>query len=786
MFIKNAIAFFILLLFCFSQGFAQDIIRGYVLDELKEPLIGANVTIKGFSGGTITDVNGNFQITLPEGSNTLIVSYIGYTDQEVEIAGDGILEIILEEQSEMLSEVTVRGFVGAVGQARRRAESVQKIPESVVTLASDQIEATGINNIQSFATLVPNVSFQTSQNVGVNFINVRGIAQIRNGESPVAFVIDGVNIPDANLINQELHDLAMVEVVKGPQGTLYGKNAIGGAINILTMAPTNYSKNRLTLGYGNGNSIKAQLSSSGALSKEKVYYRLSASYKDSDGVIDNVTLGEPVDFLRDISLRGQLKFDLNSNFSATVGLQYSDTEGGGTYYSHSAVGIQLDANDFENNIIDDDQRGISTLDNTFGFLKLEYNLGNSIFRSVTSFNSAERNHVGDLDFVPADILRQDQDSNSSTFNQELRLSSTDSDSKLSWELGAFYQNSDKFLFTEATADVGFFGDPPVPTGQQSTFAILSDFTNSFRTIAFFAFFDYKLSDNLTVSAGLRFDNDQISQDNLLLNITPEKSQSELQPKLSLSYQATENVLIYGNYGRGYRSGGFNSDATDLFDAEYDGETSNNFELGLKTSTRDNRFIFNASAFYVDFNNQQQYAVAFGQAGLVLGNYNFPETTVSGIEADLKYRASNYLDIFAGFGLTSSEIEDGGTAGTLDRSGFVGNTTPFVPRTTWNIALQSQFPISDRIELQGFLNLNNKGRIYWHEDNIDFSDAYSLLDGRIGVAINEKFNITLWGNNIFNTEYYQEYNAGEISGSAAGDIAWVGKPRTFGLDLSVRF
>ena len=174
----------------------------------------------------------------------------------------------------MLSEVTVRGFVGAVGQARRRAESVQKIPESVVTLASDQIEATGINNIQSFATLVPNVSFQTSQNVGVNFINVRGIAQIRNGESPVAFVIDGVNIPDANLINQELHDLAMVEVVKGPQGTLYGKNAIGGAINILTMAPTNYSKNRLTLGYGNGNSIKAQLSSSGALSKEKVYYRL--------------------------------------------------------------------------------------------------------------------------------------------------------------------------------------------------------------------------------------------------------------------------------------------------------------------------------------------------------------------------------------------------------------------------------------------------------------------------------------------------------------------------------
>lgn len=171
-------------------------------------------------------------------------------------------------------------------------------------MTNEQIEATGINNIQSFATVIPNVSFQTSQNVGVNFINVRGIAQIRNGESPVAFVIDGVNIPDANLVNQELYDLAMVEMVKGPQGTLYGKNAIGGAINILTLAPTNYFKNKLTLGYGNGNSLKAQVSSSGPFVKDKVFYRLSGSYKKSDGVIENMTLGEPVDYLDDLSLRG--------------------------------------------------------------------------------------------------------------------------------------------------------------------------------------------------------------------------------------------------------------------------------------------------------------------------------------------------------------------------------------------------------------------------------------------------------------------------------------------------
>lgn len=764
----------------------QQIVKGYVLDNDKNALIGATVVVKDTGAGTITDVNGNFQLSVPEGNNTLSISYTGYTTQEVEITGGNKMEIVLQQNSEMLDEVVVSGFSGAVGQARRRAESVQRIPESVVTLTSDQIEATGINNIQSFATLIPNVSFQTAQNVGVNFINVRGIAQIRNGESPVAFVVDGVTIPDANLINQELYDLAMVEVVKGPQGTLYGKNAIGGAINILTQKPTNYSKNRLTLGYGNGNSLKAQLASSGPLVKDKVYYRISGSYKDSDGVIDNATLGEPVDFLTDLSLRGQLTFDMSSRFAATVGLQYTDTEGGATYYSHSANGLQLDANDFENNIIDANVRGTSTLDNTFGFLKLEYNLGSSVFRSVTSINNANRNHMGDLDFLPLDILRQLQDSDSKSFNQEFRLSSSVSDSKLSWDLGAFYQNSEKELYTEATADLGFFGMPPAPTGTQSTFALLSDFTNTFQTVALFGFLDYKLSDNFTISAGLRYDNDNIKQDNRLLDTNPEKSQSELQPKLSLAYQATDNILLYGNYGRGYRSGGFNSEATDLFDADYEGETSNNFEVGLKTSSQDNRLIFNAAAFYVDFSNQQQYAVTVGSGGLILGNYNFPETTVSGVEADLKYRTSNYLDIIAGFGLNNSEIKDGGDAGTIDRSSFVGNTTPFVPKTTWNIALQSNFPISDNLDFLGFVNLNNKGEIFWHEDNNDTSDPFSLLDGRLGISINKKYDVTIWGNNIFDTEYFQEYFAGEVSGSAAGDIGWIGKPRTFGVDLNIKF
>lgn len=762
---------------------AQSVVKGNVVDENNDPLIGATIQSDDATTGTVTDIFGDFSMTLPEGTSSIIISSVGYKTQSVVINGS-ILTIKMMEDSEVLDEVTVTGFAGAVGQARRRSESVQRIPESVTTLTSSQINTSGVTNVQSFATLVPNMSFQTSQTPGNNFVNVRGIAQIRNGESPVAFVIDGVTIPDANLLNQDLYDLAMIEVVKGPQGTLYGKNAIGGAINILTNPPSNVSKNKFTVGYGNGNNLKAQLSSSGAISKDKVYYRLSGSYRSFDGLIDNITLGETVDFSKELSVRGQLKFDLSSTFTATLQGQYSETEGGATYYSRNPAGGQLDANDFETNVVDADQRGVGTLDNSFLALKLEANLGKSIFRSVTSYNKADRDYSGDLDFNPADVLRQTQQSNSNSFNQEFRLSSTNTNSPMSWDVGAFYQRSDKFLFTEATADFGFFADPFTATGTQSILANLSDFNNVYSTIALFGFSDYKLTDKLTASVGLRFDSDNIKQENRLLSTNPEKTQSELQPKLSLAYQGSDQVLVYANYGRGYRSGGFNSDSSDLFDAEYDGETSNNYELGLKTTSKNQRLIFNAAAFIVDFKNQQQYAVSLGTGGLVLGNYNMPETQIFGIETDLKFRTSKYLDIIAGFGYNTSEIKDAGTAGNIDRSSFVGNTTPLVPETTFNIALQSTIPVSDNTNLIGFVNLNNKGRIYWHEDNIDRSDPFNLLDARFTLAMN-KFNVSLWGNNIMNTEYFQEYYSQEVSGGG-GDIGWIGRPATFGVDISVNF
>lgn len=239
-----------------------------------EILLGVNVVEKGTLNGTTTDVDGNYSIQVNE-SSTLVFSFLGFKTIEVVVNGETKIDVFIEEDASQLDAVMIREFSDIIGQARRRAESVQSIPESVVSFTEKDNETKGINNVQTFTDQIPNFNFTTLQNVGSNFITVRGISQIRNGDALVAFIIDGVTLPDANLLNQELFDVALIEIIKRPQGALYGKNAIAGAINIVTNEPTNTFKSKAQIEYANGNLLKAQLSSTGPIIENKLFYRVS-------------------------------------------------------------------------------------------------------------------------------------------------------------------------------------------------------------------------------------------------------------------------------------------------------------------------------------------------------------------------------------------------------------------------------------------------------------------------------------------------------------------------------
>ena len=780
----------ILLLFLLTTtlSFSQITVLGNVTDNRGEPIPGANVIVKGTSKGVISDFNGNFQISTTSNNTILEFSFLGFETQEVKVDGKSRIDIILIESLESLNEVTIQGFSGVIGKSRKRTENIQTTAESVTALNSEGIESAGITDVSSFATLVPNLKFNSAQAVGLNFITVRGIPQVRGGDAPVAFVIDGVTIPDPSLLSQELYDLALVEVVKGPQGALYGKNAIGGAINIYTKEPTNKMSNRVKFGVGNGGNLQAQFVSSGAISKDKVFYRFSTQYKTFDGLLTNDFLNEKVDFSEDFNIRGQIKARLSDNFTVAATYQHFKIDGGATYYSVNPIGFDgefpggvLNPNPSEgNNVIDADVLGRSDMINNYGNFKMDYNLGSVKLQSITSINKVERSTIGDLDFLSLDGLTQGEEITTKTFNQELRINNTNTDTKFDWSLGGFYQKIEKDFYSNGTTGVDFGGPDAYDT---------ADYVNETTTVALFGFGDYKLTDKLTVSAGFRYDIDQLGQFNDIF-ITPEdRDDNVFQPKLSLSYQASKGTLFYANYGRGYRNGGYNAEATDLFNAEFSPEISDNYELGFKTTSWNDRLIFNGSIFSTKLTNQQQYILDLNT--FIAGVYNYDDSKIFGFELESRARLSKYLDIFASFGSADAEIVEGGTTGgvdgtTTDNSNYNGNKTPFVPVSTFGIGLESSFNLTDSVKFNGFVNLDTTGKTYYHESNLakHTTAAYSLLDARIGFSY-KNWRLDIWGKNLTDKQYYQEFSPGEFVGSP-DDVAWRGRPLSVGTAISLKF
>jgi len=780
------------LLFLPLIGWSQQVTISGTVADVQEPLPGVNVIEKGTLNGTISDFNGNYEITVSSKDAILVFSYVGFKTQEIAVADKSIIDHILEEDAAALDEVVVKGFTGIVGKSRRRTESIQTTAESVTALNSVGIEKAGITNIASFSNLVPNLKFNTSQAVGINFITVRGIPQIRGGDAPIAFVIDGVTIPDPSLLNQELFDLALIEVVKGPQGALYGKNAIGGAINIFSKEPTNTISNKLNLGYENGNTRVGQFVSSGALKKNKIYYRFSALYKDADGLLTNEFLDQKVDFKKDINLRGQIKANLSNAFKAAITYQYYKVDGGATYFSVNPTGNlfvpgtpggALDPNPRDgNNVIVSNRLGVSDLINNYTNLKLDYNFENVKLQSITSYNKVERSTQGDFDFLEADDFTQNEITSTETFNQEIRLQNRNTTGKFNWSLGGFYQKTEEPLFQD-----GLVRD--FDTFEQFN-VIASNVVNETTTIALFGFSDYKLTDKLTASFGFRYDFDTFSQEDLLFDISSERKVDVFQPKASLAYQANEKALFYFNYGKGYRTGGFNPGFTSLFNRDFKDEITDSYEVGYKTSWWNNRFIFNGSFFYTDFQNQQQFILDLGE--FIPGIYNYEESRIIGFEVDTRLRLTKFLDVIANYGFVDAKIIEGGVTGGIngdatDNTVFNGNKSPFVPVDNLTFGLESSVDLSEKLQFNGFANWSTTGKTYWHESNRPehATDAYSLLDARIAFKYNKKWELAIFGRNLLDTQYYQEFSPGEFFGSPE-DVGFRGQPLSIGAALSVRF
>ena len=390
-------------------------------------------------------------------------------------------------QAQILEEIIVT--------ARKRDENLQDTPAVISAFTEDMLENIGVSSMRDYAQLVPNMFMIETQNSSFTFVNIRGITQMRNTDPSVAIVIDGVLSTNAIGMSQELFDIQQIEVLKGPQGALYGRNSVGGAINITTKRPTEEVEGFFRAGAGNGDFYKVQGAISGPLAEDNLYGRLAFSYSDSDGVRPNVATGDKSDSRESLSLRGRLIWEASDNFEVDLRASVSLDEGSALQFSDGtpawgpfpgnpnvsfACGLGIFApvslqclagpirfgetpfiqnpnnpaaglfNADVNNTNKEVETSVNGIDerelyNLSAMLTLDLDIGT--LTSVTSFDKATNSARGEPPpRTPTLAFLNTQWRDTETFSQEIRLTSPD-DQPLRWIVGGYYLNTDSFLST---------------------------------------------------------------------------------------------------------------------------------------------------------------------------------------------------------------------------------------------------------------------------------------------------------------------------------------------------
>ncbi|MEW9798370.1 TonB-dependent receptor [Alteromonas sp. CYL-A6] len=694
-------------------------------------------------------------------------------------------------------------------QGTRRSTKLQDAPVSMTAFTELDIERSGIDRPADFIGLTPNVTLIETQNAGMAFITIRGISQNRDTQPSVAVIVDGVQQTDAGQFQQELFDIQQIEVLKGPQGGLYGRNAIGGAIVINTKDPTEYTQGKIRLGVDNGPGYRVQAGLSGPLGEDWAY-RISGSFYDTDGYIENTFLGENSDPLRDLSFRGKALWFVNDNLEVDFRGYYSALETQPFNYR-----ITFDVNE----VLDPrtNNPGINDRDLYGGSVKITYtDEDGGTWTSITAYDRSKELIAGDAyDFLPVEesflynlllgfgvpeefSYDQNQISNfgSKNWSQELRYTSPDSE-RFKYIYGVYLVDTEQLQQNGARADFGLGFASPLswistdPRNPQLNF--LSDLRNNFAW-AVFANMSYEIDDQWSVDASLRYDRDEREN----LTQTPqefipnvpgfpvgvegevrERTFSEWQPKVTLTYKPIDEFTMYGGYSVGFRSGGFNQTGSDavagaagIFGIKefYEAETASTWELGGKFTLADNT-VRGGFALYSTISENTPFFV-FLQENSTQNIGTIDESELNGFEFDITATPLPGLRVVAGFGYVDSEITEYGDPAA------VGNQTPAVSKTTVNLGAEYRQDLSDGItSLIYRLDYQRLGETNFDIYESTTRDPVNLVDARITYDT-ENWSLSLWAKNLFDKQYNAEWSP--------GGFVYRARPRVYGLTYNYKF
>lgn len=694
--------------------------------------------------------------------------------------------------------------------ARKRDESYQDVPVTVNVFTEAAIESAGIQKPSDFIALVPNMTLVETQNAGNAFVVIRGISQARNSEPSVAVLVDGVLETNPQEFNQEIFDIEQIEVLKGPQGALYGRNAIGGAILIRTREPSDEFEGVVKLGAGNGDSYRAQARLSGPVGgSDTLSYRASANYYDTDGFLPSTFLGGKADPVEDFSARLRFLWRPNDRFSGDLRFAYNDLKTRALYFviprddesnPFSTFFTPPNANDVTSPIQIDNE-GVNDRELFNASLKLDFGVGAGTLTTVSSYNTTEELLTGDaFDFRPAANsifmalfgfdLNQSQFLDIEAWSQEIRYTSPTT-GRFHWIAGAYFVHTDRFIATGNMIDDGtgvfpVFREPRL-TGNNPSATFLAD-TQDNDAWAVFANATIEVSDQFEIDAAVRYDEDQRENTtNTPTAFLPDPSAftgevrkhtfSETQPKITLRYEPSETVTIYGGWSRGFRSGGFNqtgvgavADANNVFGVDdlFRAEVADTAEVGVKMQFLDGRVRTGLSLYHTDSENSYFFVFLAANSTQNLGNL---DADYEGAELELSARVTDHFDVYASYGYTNSKITD------MEDPSVIGNEAPLVCRSTVNVGAQYRYPIGDGLELSLRADYRRIGRTWWDPANSTSRDPVDLVDARLGLDA-RKWSATVWARNLTDEEYNTEFSP--------GGFLYRALPRRYGVELEYRF
>jgi iron complex outermembrane receptor protein len=669
--------------------------------------------------------------------------------------------------------------------ARRREERLLDVPDSVTVLSSTSIERARIRSVKDIAPFVPNFSIVDAQQPGVAHINVRGVGQTRNSEPPVAVVIDGVQISDAYQVTQNLFDIERIEVLKGPQGAVYGRNALGGAINITTRAPANEWAGSMRAGAGSASDYTAGGAISGALVPDTLLFRVGAHAQSFGGDVSSPNTPRRAK-ANELDGRGARFVVLaKPSGKATLDLRISHdfTESGAPWYALVPAGAAPD----EPRAYDSDFPSHASRTLTDAAVKATLQLDRIQLASVTAWSKVGTRIDTESDFTPADGLSAEQRLGAEHWSQELRASSPE-DAILKWLAGIYYLNTHQQLDTRVLIRSDFLPGIGLPPAMSPMVVAGTSATDSNDAWAGFGQASYRWPANIELTVALRYDEDRRHQ---LDRGTPvpqiyEAAFRAWQPKVSLSWFATPAHMFYATVGKGFRSGGFNPQ--DRITRTYRAETNVSEELGTKLSMLDNRVNLTAALFHTRIDDRQVYTLDVLTSAQTLSN-PIPRSSVRGAELELTTRPLPALEIGAAVGYTRSRIEryDPSVFAGLPVAGdFTGNSLPQTPEFSW--ALQSQYRMSlhrgialiPRVEWVG-----QAGDYFWDIDNADRRRGQSLLNLRL-IIERAAWTVSAYLENATNERYVLEFLPSRWSGVPAGDIAAAARGRHGGIEATWRY